>query len=119
MAVRSKTREISIVDKEGTFDTIFKKFTPSAYDEELEGLSALRRLLSNEKARLINTIKNKKPNSIYELAKTLGRDFKAVKEDIKLLERFGFLEMIEEKKGKRIRHKPVMIVDEVNIIVRL
>jgi len=40
------------------------------------------------------------------LAKKLGRGFKSVNDDIKLLERFGFIELIEEKIKKRRRHVP-------------
>ena len=58
-------------------------------DFDFEALSALRRLLSNEKARLLHVIKKNRPKSIYELAKILKRDFKSVNEDIKLLQRFG------------------------------
>ena len=77
-------------------------------DYDFEGLSALRKILSNEKARLLNTIKTQSPNSIYKLARILGRDFKSVSNDIKLLERFGFIDMISEKTGNRERLKPVL-----------
>jgi len=118
MAQKTKSREINIVEESGTFNAFFKKLTGETKEYNFEGLSALRKLLSNEKARLLNVLKNERPNSIYKLAKTLGRDFKSVSEDIKLLERFGFIEMISEKTGKRERLKPVLVVDSINIIVR-
>ncbi|MEK6889334.1 MAG: hypothetical protein AABW80_04475 [Nanoarchaeota archaeon] len=119
MATRTKTREITVFEKAGRFEAFFKMLSPSEEGGDFEGLSALRKLLSNEKARLLNVIKTKKPKSIYELAKMLGRDFKSVKEDIKLLERFGFIDMIAEKTGKRERLKPKLVVDSINIIVHV
>lgn len=74
---------------------------------------ALRQLLSNEKARILHIIKTKKPKSIYELAKTLKRGFKSVNDDVKFLQRFGFIELVEEKTKNRVRHKPVIVIDEI------
>jgi len=71
-------------------------------DYNIKDLSLVRQLLSNEKARLLHVIKMKQPNSLYALAKFLERDFKTVREDILLLKKFGFLDLIEEKSGKMI-----------------
>jgi predicted transcriptional regulator len=111
----SKTRDILIVDKGGTFDAILKKFSSSSTKYDFDALSALRKVLSNEKARLIHTIKEKNPGSMYELSKMLGRDFKSVCEDIKLLQRFGMIDMVAEKTGKRKRLKPILVVDSLHI----
>ncbi len=119
MAQKTKTREIFIVDKSGTFNTFFKKWTSNDEEYDFEGLTSLRRLLSNEKAKILHVIKEKKPNSIYNLAKILKRDFKAVSTDIKLLERFGFIDMVSEKTGKRERLKPVLVVDSILISIKL
>ena len=117
--MKSKTREITIVDNEGTFNYFFKKFSGEKKEYDFEGVSTLRKIISNEKARLLHTIKNKKPGSIYELSKILGRDLKTVNDDIKLLEKFGFIELISEKTGRRERHKPIVVVDSININVRI
>ncbi len=115
MAQKFKTREITIVDKGGAFNTFFKKFAGEKKDYDFEGLSILRRLLSNEKARLLHTIKTKNPGSIYQLAKILKRDFKSVSDDIKLLQRFGFIDMVSEHTGKRERLKPTLAIDSLYI----
>jgi len=112
-----KTRTITIKESAGTFSYLFKKFSPAKEAFDFSGIAALRKLLSNERARLIHVIKQNKPDSIYTLAKQLGRDFKSVREDVKLLERFGFLDLIAEKKGKRERLKPELVIDKLNIIV--
>ena len=119
MAQKTKTLSISIVADKGAFSSFFWKRSGSKKDYDFEGLTSLRNLLSNEKARMLNVIKLKKPKSIYELARTLNRDFKSVSEDIKLLDRFGFIDLISEKTGKRERLKPVLVVDSIKIEINL
>ena len=119
MASKIKVREITISDESGTFHAFFKKLSGETKEYDFEALDMLRKLLSNEKAKLLHIIKTKKPNSIYSLAKLSGRDFKSVSEDIKLLERFGFIELVAEKTKNRIRHKPEIVVDTITINVRL
>ncbi len=119
MAEKSKTREITITEQGGAFNAIFKKFKSEKTDFDFEGLGILRKLLSNEKARLLSVVKNRKPGSIYELARILKRDFKSVNEDIKLLERFGFVDLIAEKTGRRERLRPILAVDSMYIHVKL
>lgn len=115
---KTKTREINIIESKGGF-SIFKKSGNLKEDYNFSGVLALRQLLSNEKARILHTIKHQNPISIYDLAKKLGRGFKSVNDDIKLLERFGFIELIEEKTKNRIRHKPVIIVDTMIINLKI
>ena len=119
MAKGTKTRDINIVDEGGTFTTFFKKMTGEHVDYDFDGIYALRQLLSDEKAKIMHTIKTKKPSSIYELAKMLNRDFKSVNDDIKLLEKFGFIDLIAEKTGKRNRLRPILVVDSIHINVKI
>jgi len=118
MAIRTKTREVTIKESQGTF-SIFRKGRTSKKDYDFSGISALRQLLSNEKARILDVIRNESPGSIYELAKKLGRSFKSVNDDIKLLERFGFIELTAEKTKLRVRHRPEVVVDNILINVKL
>jgi predicted transcriptional regulator len=115
---KTKTREITIRESKGTF-SIFKTPNVSKESYNFSGILALRQLLSNEKARILDTIKTQKPISIYDLAKKLGRGFKSVNDDIKLLERFGFVELVEEKTKKRIRHKPQLAVENIIINIKI
>ena len=119
MAEKTKNLDITIVAKKGAFNVLFKRFKGNKDDYDFEGLSALRKLISNEKARILHIIKTKNPGSIYKLAKILKRDFKSVSEDIKLLERFGFIDMISEKTGKRERLKPIISVNNINIQIKI
>lgn len=115
---KTKTREIEIKESKGTF-SILKDTKISKEDYNFSGLSALRQLLNNEKARMIHVIKTQNPLSIYDLSKKLKRSFKSVIDDVKLLERFGFIELTEEKTKNRIRHKPEVIVDAITIHVKI
>jgi len=115
---KTKTREITITESRGTFG-VFKKQGTSKSDYDFSGVLALRQLLSNEKARLLHVIKTQHPKSIYDLAKKLSRTFKSVYDDLKLLERFGFVELVEEKTKKRIRHRPVIVVDSIIINLKV
>ncbi|RMG81508.1 MAG: hypothetical protein D6707_04715 [Bacteroidetes bacterium] len=115
---KTKTREITITESKGSF-VLFKKPKSKKGKYDFEGLSALRKLLSNERAKIIHVIKTKSPKSIYELSKMLERDFKSVSSDIHLLERFGFVELVAEKTKKRVRHKPEIAVDNIIINVKI
>lgn len=119
MASKSKTREITITEEDGAFSVFFKRITGENKLYDFEGLAALRRLLSNERAKILHILRVNKPKSIYELAKKAGRDFKSVSDDIKLLERFGFVQMSSEKTGKRSRLRPVLVIDSMNITLKL
>ena len=116
MAKEVKTRTITIEEKGGSFLSIFHKIKGS---KKNSGISSLRQLLSNEKARLLHITKTKEPESIYKLAKLLGRDFKAVRKDIKLLEQFGFIELISSHKQGRERLRPVVDADQIVVTINL
>ena len=119
MAQKSKSFEVNIVEESGTFNYFFRRFTREQGEYEFEALSSLRKLLSNEKAKIMHVIKTKKPKSMYELAKFVGRDFKSVSDDISLLKRFGLVEMIAEKTGKRERLKPVLTGELIYITIKI
>ena len=116
MAKQTKEISISITEKEGAFTSIFSKIRGENRNSEI---STLRHLLSNEKARLLHIAKTKQPESIYKLAKLLGRDFKSVRHDIKILERFGFIELISSHKNNRELLRPVVDADQVIIKISL
>ena len=115
---KQKTREITIRESKGGF-SLFKTPKIGKKDYDFSGILALRQLLSNEKARILHVIKTQKPTSIYDLAKKLDRGFKSVNDDVKLLERFGFIELIEEKTKRRTRHRPIIVVDTITIHLKV
>jgi len=111
---KTKTRYVNLSTVEGGF---MSKFTNRSKENKFPDILLLRQVLTNEKARILYTLKNKKPKSIYGLAKLLGRDFKSVREDLKLLERFGFIDFHEKKTGKRIAYVPVLDANKMEIII--
>jgi predicted transcriptional regulator len=113
-----KTREITIIQSKGAF-SLFKKTGTSKENYDFSGISVLRQLLSNEKARILHAIKTQKPQSIYDLAKKLNRGFKSVNDDVKLLQRFGFIDLIEEKTKNRTRLKPEIVTDMITIHLKV
>lgn len=114
-----KTREITLTTESDTFTTLFKRFKGEKEDYDFSSLEILRKILTKEKGRMLYTIKKDKPRSIYSLSKLLKRDFKTVSDDVKLLERFGFIDLIKEKNGQRVMLRPVIAVDSLNIIINL
>lgn len=115
---KTKIREVTIESSKGAF-SFLKVPLLSKPEYDFEGISALRQILSNEKARILHAIKNQNPISVYALAKFLGRGFKSVNDDIKLLQRFGFIELIEEKTKNRKRLRPEIVVDTITINIKV
>jgi predicted transcriptional regulator len=114
MAQKSKTRYVDInVNRENFVSKLIGDKKPHDFSD----IKLLRKLLSNEKSRILYALKHHHPVSIYALAKILGRDFKSVRDDTKLLERFGFIEFHSEKTGKRESLKPVLVIDKLQIII--
>ncbi len=119
MAKKPRTRNITLSIESGAFTGIFKRLRGEKKSYDFSGISMLRQLLSNERARLLKTIKTKEPNSIYQLAKILGRDFKSVRQDVRLLERFGFIELDAKAVGNRDTLKPLLAIDKITITIEL
>lgn len=69
-------------------------------------LAAVAKVFSPARLQLLGAILRSSPESIYELAKTVKRDFKNVHADVKLLAKIGFLEL-QSSHGKRGAVRPV------------
>lgn len=117
MAKRAASRTITLSEKGGRFSNILNKFKSNSKPHS--EIADLRQLFSDERARLIHAVKTKKPASIYELAKLVGRDFKAVRYDIKLLESFGIVELISAHRKGRDLLTPIIEIDKLIITVNL
>ncbi|HLD74118.1 MAG TPA: hypothetical protein VJB34_04380 [Bdellovibrionota bacterium] len=59
----------------------------------------LGKAITGARIELLNVIREKKPNSIQELARFVKRDFKNVYMDVKFLQEFGLIEL--EENGAR------------------
>jgi predicted transcriptional regulator len=88
-------------------------------EPQIKQLMALKQLLNPEKIKIIYTIKHYSPKSIYELSKKLKRDFKAVSNDLKILEQSGFIKIEKEKIKNRWHSKPILQVDKINFTIEI
>ncbi len=116
MAPKTKTRYVEVNAGKGGFSG---KLSGGGKDFDFSDLKLLRGLISNEKGRILYVLKNVKIGSIYGLAKELGRDFKSVHSDLKLLERFGFIDFVSKKNGKRESLQPVLSVERMNLVINV
>lgn len=111
-----KVRYFNIDADKSSFVT---RFINPKKEQDLSDVKILRSLLSNQKSRILYTIKKDNPKSIYELSKILKRDFKSVQSEVKMLEKFGFIDLVLEKKGKRKCLRPVISASQIQIIVNI
>jgi predicted transcriptional regulator len=93
------------------FATAWKKIEAGQEVKKQEGLyfesiDTMRAILTNKRLLILKTIKEKEPNSIYELAKILGRDLKNINQDLKLLADVGLviLEKMDKDKKRVVPH---------------
>ncbi|MDP2946568.1 MAG: hypothetical protein Q8N88_00495 [Nanoarchaeota archaeon] len=114
-----KKTKIRYVELNANSENFVTKLIRNQKSHDFSDVKLLRKLLSNEKSRILHFLKHKNPSSIYSLAKMLGKDFKSVQENLKILERFGFIEFISEKKGKRESLRPVLSTESIQIIINI
>jgi predicted transcriptional regulator len=69
-------------------------------------LKEMRRILTERRLDLLKTIKDKKPSSVYELARILNRDLKNVLQDVSYLEEIGIIAVTKagDKKVPRFNY---------------
>jgi len=114
----SKTLYIALnATKKGIFSRYLSKKSEEDYNPQ--DIELLRKLFSNQKTRILYAVKKNSPKSIYGLAKILKRDFKSVYQDLKFLERFGFIEFHSERIGKRESLKPCLGAGTINISISI
>jgi len=77
-------------------------------------LSTLRSILTKERMRLLHCIRFKKPESIYELAKNLDRNWGLVAKDVELLNNVGLVKLEKQTKPREII-RPIVNFGKMNI----
>lgn len=95
--------------------------TKSAKKEEsasFETLEYMRKLITPARIYLLKIIKQKKPNSIYELAKITNRPLKSINRDIDVLKNIGLIELKKIKECRR-RIIPIVQYDKINIAIEI
>jgi predicted transcriptional regulator len=81
-----------------------------------ESLDAMRRILTEERLRMLKVIKKDHPASIYELSKMLKRDVKNTFDDVQFLVQAGLVEL---KKTKDVREKTTPTVNYDKILLEI
>ena len=71
--------------------------------EYFENLDAVRSILTENRLALLRLIRKHKPESVAELARLAGRDFKHVHGDVALLQDLGLVRSTVNKRGKPTR----------------
>jgi predicted transcriptional regulator len=82
-------------------------------------IEAARNFLTRERLALLRAIRTRHPDSLYELAKIVGRDFKNVQEDIRLLERHGLVRITKQPRGKRTVKVPAVPFGEIALKIAI
>jgi predicted transcriptional regulator len=77
-----------------------KKVTPrkGTYFTSLE---AARKVLTPKRLQLLRVTRKGRPDSVYHLARLVGRDFKNVHADVKALATYGLVSLKKSQTGRR------------------
>ena len=83
-------------------------------------LEAARNLLTPSRLGLLRAVRTKRPHSIYELAKMVGRDLKNVQDDLRILERYGLVRVTRGRAmGKRRVSTPQAVFGEIALRIAI
>ena len=77
-----------------------------------ENLAAMRKVLTENRLKILKTIRKEHPSSIYELAKLLKRDVKNTFDDIHFLAEIGLVELKKTKEGRE-RNTPFVNYEKI------
>jgi len=81
-----------------------------------DSIDAMRKVLTEERLKVLRAIKKEHPESVYELAKKLKRDIKNTFNDVHFLAEAGLLEL---KKTKNGREKTTPLVNYDKILLEI
>lgn len=91
-----------------------RKRKPGIYFESLE---VMRKAITPERVKILKVIREKHPESIYELAKLLHRNLKNVSDDVHYLADLGLIEL--EKGKSNGREKTIPTVNYSKILLEI
>ena len=77
-----------------------------------ESLEAMRKVLTEERLKILKVIKKEHPQSIYRLAKILHRDIKNTFDDVQFLAQAGLIELKKTKDGRE-KTTPIVNYDKI------
>src|SRR3989338_1112813 len=82
-------------------------------------VGSFREFITPKRIELLQVIKHKHPESIYELAKLTNREIKSVVVDIKILEKYGLMDTkkVHVKGGYKVR--PIFDYDKLTVDIAM
>jgi len=78
-------------------------------------LETMRKAITEERIRIIKVIRERQPESIYELAKILGRNIKNVSDDVHYLADIGLIELERAKSNGREKKIPRVKYEKIRL----
>ncbi len=100
--IEIRTLEKGLKDFRATWKAVAagKKVTPrkGTYFTSLE---AARKVLTPKRLQLLRVIRQGRPDSVYQLARLVGRDFKNVHADVQALAAYGLISLKKAQTGRR------------------
>ncbi len=100
--IEIRTLEKGLKDFRATWKAVAagKKVTPrkGTYFTSLE---AARKVLTPKRLELLHVIRQRRPDSVYHLARLVGRDFKNVHADVQALAAYGLVSLKKTQVGRR------------------
>jgi predicted transcriptional regulator len=98
--VRIKSVDDALDDAIGVMRAIqAKKKVRRQQGEYFESLEAVRAALTETRLALLRLIRERKPQSVAELARIAKRDFKAVYRDVEALRALGLIQTTDRRRG--------------------
>lgn len=109
-----KTREQFFEELRLTMHAVSKgeKVKPKV-ETSFESLDAVRTILTENRLDIWRAIRDKKPKTITELSKILGRSFRAIHRDLELLEEFDLIKLTKKKGVRGMVQVPTSLVDQL------
>ena len=100
--IEIKSLEEGVRDFRATWKAVAagKKITPSK-GTYFTSLEAARKVLTPKRLQLLRVIRQGRPDSIYQLARLVGRDFKNVHADVRALATYGLVSLKRARTGRR------------------
>lgn len=82
-------------------------------------ISTFRKVLTEERLRILKAVRQHKPDSIYRLAKLLNRDLKSVNTDVYKLKQLGLIQLSKTTYNGRKRTAPKVTFDNLQLNIAL
>lgn|SRR3989338_3837022 len=114
-----KSREQVLKEAGEAFTAIIEGTKYEKHEEiSFDNLETLRRALTPKRLEILHIIKQRNPESIYELAHIVQRDAKNVTEDLHYLQELGIISL-QHSHDERERIKPFLESDTLQVEITI